>query len=84
MQMSRNTLHKKNSDQFVAWMLSKGFVRQKAIGCYESIRLKRGKELFIAYERLSGDHHTVQAPYDQYVRDWLRSKKLKLKSQMEG
>lgn len=74
---NRNTLHINAIDDFKKWLVKDGWELQNVIGDYEVIRAKKGKRLFIAFERLKDNlqHLSVSNENMGVVKAFYKSKK---------
>jgi len=78
---SRNMLHESKIEEFAAWAVADGFVREDTKGTYEVLRLRWGQKIdgrkiqpYIFFQRDRSCHATSQAEGSQLVARWLRSK----------
>lgn len=69
-QETRATLHKSRLEEFKKWLTADGWILRPAQE-YKVINAKKGDEHFFAYERIHGDHLTVQQSIMHVVAKFL-------------
>lgn len=77
---SRNMLALSKLEEFAAWAIADGFMREDTKGEYEVLRLRWGQKIdghkmqpYIFYKRDGAQHATSQAEGTQLVSRWLKS-----------
>jgi len=68
-------------EEFAAWAIADGFVREETKGTYEVLRLRWGQKVngikmqpYIFFQRNGARHATSQAEGTQLVARWLKAK----------
>jgi len=79
---SRSMLAMSKLEEFAAWAIADGFVREPTKGEYEVLRLRWGQKIdgrkmqpYIFFQRSGAQHATSQAEGSQLVSRWLKSLK---------
>lgn len=77
---SRSLLALSKLEEFAAWAIADGFVREDTKGEYEVLRLRWAEKInghrmqpYIFYKRIGAQHVTSQAEGTQLVSRWLKS-----------
>ncbi len=74
---SRNLLAMSQSKDFKKWLLRDGWILEKPIGTWERIRARKGKRIFIAYQRSGAKTHYSTSDKDAgVVHAYLKFKRL--------
>lgn len=78
---SRSMLALSKLEEFAAWAIADGFVREDTKGEYEVLRLRWGQKIdgirmqpYIFYKRIGAQHATSQAEGTQLISRWLKAK----------
>lgn len=77
---SRSMLALSKLEEFAAWAIADGFIREPTKSEYEVLRLRWGEKIdghkmqpYIFYKRIGAQHATSQAEGTQLVSRWLQS-----------
>lgn len=72
---NRCLLHRNKLADFEAWLRRKGCQLRKPQGYYELLRWVGvpNRPMPIIFDRLKGDHLTLNSSAEKYVREWLKS-----------
>lgn len=78
---SRSLLSLSKLEEFAAWAIADGFVREETKGIYEVLRLRWGQKIdgrkmqpYIFFKRDGAQHATTQAEGTQLVSRWLKER----------
>jgi len=74
---NRSQLHRTKIDEFREWLTAKGYELLEPKGDYEVMRWRGndGKPMPIVFDRLQGDHFTVNETASGYVKTWLKERR---------
>lgn len=72
---NRNTLHKSQLPAFKEWLSQTGWELLLPKGDWEAVRAKKGNRLLLVYDRIAGDHLTVDDIFTGVVRAFINSRR---------
>lgn len=82
---SRNLLAMSQSKDFKKWLALDGWTLEKPIGIWERIRARKGKRVFIAYQRAGAKTHYSTSDKDAgVVHAYLKYKRLSVDNPCTG
>ena len=73
---SRARLHKNKLNDFIPWLINRGWVEQDGKGCYEVLRMVKDDSVLIVHEKLDAKEHYTTWGYSNSELDiWIKERR---------